>query len=628
MGPLRWGAVAALALGLVLAACGDDDSAAPGPSSTTSTSPNTTATSWSLIDGVPAFRKAGILAAAGLDYEPEYDSTLRQTRASFTLTADRAVFGFAPERGAVSFDRVQLGAVEGPATVWPFVIEGRGELTVFADATALADCEAAVAEPEPFSAFGLVGDVDGEFLVAEAACAELEPDGDRSVGALGASNGVTAFGVMLTAGADGGPSPTVTVESLALVDSDATSEDVVRVDVVGLEHAVAIRSADPTDEAALDELHILRADGTAVSVEGDVGSGFEFSRDLLGTGAKVWIDDYGLQHFVQQGPWIDPDGLTSTLMIDMTPKYGPWDGGPPSGSQHRRPHELQVWNGSSLLAVQQFHGLNWNNNLGQADRDRSADNPNGCARAAWFGGSYVQALQTRVDQKPALIAEALLDGQGDGCHEVFSFARSLYSVETHADNARRLVEDFGVTHLIFAVSGNELCRMNDEVYTSLHGVAADTPVHWRFIDGELVAPVTRSRAEEASLDPSFERDEVCSFSYESGAAGAAAMIDKLDALGDLMEGFGPDVEVSFFVLKGVLAGNSVTADNVVQQCLATGHDCVLLDEPAARMKPEDLVAIDANPHLLRYVGDGHPNPRANQHIGEGLAAVIGELEQR
>ncbi|GJM39677.1 MAG: hypothetical protein DHS20C19_30440 [Acidimicrobiales bacterium] len=578
---------------------------------------------WPLVDTVPAYRKAGVLVVAGADYRPVLGAALEQVAAELSLTADAAVFALAPERGEVAFDQIQLGSVDGPATAWPFVITAAGDLTVFVPAVDESDCAAAVTEPDALLAEHGVVPVDDAFVVTGARCGLLRTDGAAAVGQLQQpTEGVNSFGVLLRAVGERLPDSTVRLDWLALADSAQTEVDeLLRVEIVGREHALAERSADPDDDAALDTLHILRSDGSTELVPVDADGGFTVPRADLGDRAKLWVDDYGLEHFVQQGPWIDVGRITADLTIDMTPDFVVADGPPGDSRQHRRPHDLQIWNGSMALERQQFHGLNWNNNLAQADRDRDRANAGDCRRAAWFGGSYVQALQTRVDQKPALIAEALLELGSDQCHEVFSVARSLYSVETHVENARQMVEEFGVTHLIFAISGNELCRMHDDVYRDIHGVAADTPLHWRLIDGEIVEPFTRSTATAFEPDPDFDRLSVCSF-REAGDEGASAVIEKVRQLGDLLEGLGPDVEVTFFVMKDVLAGADVTVANVYDLCLTTGHSCVVMEEPVAREKPADLIEVDYIPFLLRFVGDGHPNARANQHIGRGLAQLI------
>lgn len=629
---VRWLAVAVV-LAVVAGGCGDESSS-PVSSSTVSSSTVPVdvvgggglrgRAVWPLVDAVPAFRKAGVLMMSGADYEPLLGRSLVQERALVTMNADRAVLAFAPERGGVVFDRIELGGFVGEADGWPFVITAQGDLVVFTAAAAdRAACEALIDEDQPFVGFGIETEVEGRLSFAAASCGELRDAGGVVVGELaGPVSGVLTFGVLLRAEVAEVVETVVTIEWLALVDSTETAaEGPVVVEVVGREQTLSARSEDLDDDRDLDVLHVLRADGT--SEEFAVGEDGSFVVEDLGTVSKLWIEDYGLQHFVLQGPWIDPDTLTRSLVIDATPTFETLPT-PPTGSyQSQRPHELAIWNGGSSMGRQEYSGLNWNNNLGLPDRDRDPSNPNDCDRSAWLGGSYVAAIQTRVDQKPGLIAEALLDAGSAECHEVITYAFSLESVETHHENARRLVQEFGVTHLIFAISGNELCRMDDQIYTQFNEVALETPLNWRLIDGEMVAPVSRRERIEVESDPDFDGRSACSFSFEEGFDGAAGVMDKLVELTDLMQAFGPDVEVTYLVMKDVLAGSLGTADKVAADCEEVGLDCVVLPVPDSYSKPADLVAIDDNPHLFRYFFDGHPNPRANQMIAEALVDVVG-----
>lgn len=603
-------------------------------SSTTTTVPTPTSTgavTWPLIDHVPSFRKAGLNIVAGVDYEPILDGTLRQTAASLTFTDERGLFAIAPERPDVPTDRIELAGVDGAASIWPFVITDMHELRVFVDPDAPGDCAAVVASEQPFAAFQVNGTVDDMLLVTDGSCHDWVMTEDNIViGDLGdLSAGVRTFGILLTADPDA--ARVITIKSLALVDSAQprpSASDLIRVTIAGRENLIAERSTDLSDDEMLSVLHVLRSDGSFFQVPVDEHGVYEFSRSDLTGNVKLYIEDYGLEYYVAQGPWIAPERITADLVIDATPVFGVADHSPSGSDTHRRPHELQIWNGSSGLENQQFHGVNWNNNLGYADRDRDPANPNGCRRVGWFGGSYVAAVQTRVDQKPGLIAEALLDTRDEGCWEIFTFGQNLFSVENHAANARTLVEDYGVTQLLFSVSALELCRLVDLVYTFDHDVSFETPLHWRWHEGAWLEPVTRREAELLELPDDFERREVCSFNdTQPGFSGIEQVFSKLGEMSDEMETWG-DVEVTFMVMKDVLAGRFEKADLVLERCLATGHDCVLLPVPEFVLKPEDLAEVDYNPYLLRYVGDGHPNERGNQHIADGLVTAIIEQTER
>ena len=630
-----------LVAALLASACsggsdGADDATPSTTSSVTSTTttttiaPTTPVATWPLVDRVPAFRNAGINVVAGLSYQPLLDERLRQQRALLTLDEARGAFAFVPERPDGPADRIELAGVTGDARVWPFVVTDADELRVFVDPGDPGDCTATVATEEPFAVFSITGTVDGALAVATATCVDHEIVDETVVGSFdGLAGAVRAFGVLVTADAGGTGEP-VGIEWLALAaDVDGAASEQLRVEVAGAEHLIAERSADPDDDATLDVLHVLRDDGSVFEVPIGADGAFVLTRSELGGPAKLWLEDYGREHYVAQGPWIDPAELTADLVIDATPTFEIADGPPGPSDAHRIPHHLQIWNGSrTKMERQEFRGANWNNDLGFPDRDRDPANPNGCTRIAWLGGSYVAAIQTRVDQKPGLIAEALLDVRGDGCHEVITLGQNLFSVEMHAENARSMVEDYGVTHLIFSVSANELCRMNDVDYSQANGVAPDTPIHWRWFDGDWVEPVPRREAEAVEFPDDFRRADHCSFDpAEPGFAGLDPLFAKLDEMGDAMEAWG-DVEVTFLAMRDVLAGDVALATDVVDRCRATGHDCLALPLPEFGPKPDDLRAVDFNPFLMRYQGDGHPNERANQHIADGLLTAVLDVADR
>jgi hypothetical protein len=55
---------------------------------------------------------------------------------------------------------------------------------------------------------------------------------------------------------------------------------------------------------------------------------------------------------------------------------------------------------------------------------------------------------------------------------------------------------------------------------------------------------------------------------------------------------------------------------------------VSLAAPNSTNKPDDVAEVDINPFLYRFVGDAHPNARANQQTADGLVEVIAGLNER
>lgn len=618
--------VLAAAVGaLVLVASNDDGPSTADP-----------AVAWALIDAVPAHQKSGIFVRTGLDYEPLLDPAHSQERARLTLTAPDAMIAIAPERfGMVQFDGIELDGLTAPVGLepWLFVNTGEGALTVFAPAADLDDCADRFATDDPFAGYGLDGDIQGRFAFATSECLPLTT-GSESAGRLASpATKIQSFGALFSTSGFSTPVAEVdelepiTLTSLALTDSTGGPVDdgePLSVRVLHEELALAARTTDTADDPPLSELQVLGSGGERRTFAMSDDGTFSVDLDDLPTRIKIWFDDYGLEHFVRQGPWIDTVGLSRTLEIDLSPDFEP-TGEPPSSSQQTRaPHSLRVWRGSTAMEVQEYEGLTFTNSQGRADRDRSVDNPNGCHRVAYLGGSYVETVQTRIDQKAGIIAEAILSTRNEQCVEIFTVGQSLFTVESHYANARMLVEDYGVSHLIFNVSSGELCRMDDLVYEMLEGVARDTPTSWRHVDGEFIEPVRRSDAEEVEVDPDFDRPAHCNFSPEKEDRTVEwALMEKLADLQTAYAALGDDVDVTYFLMKDALSASPIRdgrIDLLMSMCTDTGLPCVPLPLPEI-FKPDELQG-DLSPYLYRYLGDGHPNPRANQFVAQALADIV------
>jgi hypothetical protein len=594
------------------------------------------AATWPLIDSVPAQLKSGIFIRTGLVYEPELDESLDQARARLDLHSGQAMLAVAPQPAGIAVDEIQLGGFDttiDDLRAWLFILDSDGALSVFVPDADVADCTSRFSAEQGFADFGLVGDVVGRFAVNSVACRPWAVSEDLTVGRLdSAVDAVNAFGLLLvTEAPDIDDLDPVYVRWLSVAVSteplpEATQAISVRVRNPQL--ALAARTSDTADDATLETLHILGGDGTLHEVAVNEDGTFSLDTSALPERLKLWLDNYGWQQYAVQGPWLDTRRLTRNLEIDLTPEYEIADTNPPPSDRHHRPHELSIWNGGSgVMERQEYRGLNFLNNWGNADRDRLAENPNGCHRAAFFGGSYIEAEQTRVDQKPGVIAEAILAAGADRCAEIFTMGRSLFTVESHYQNVQTLVAEFGITQLIFSISSNELCRMHDDVYVDLNEAALETPLHWRLIGGEMVAPSLRRDAIAQPANDDFSSSEVCSFNTDDDSEldEERFLMSKLDQLATVFAAGNADVRVDYLVTKDAFAAiddRETRYETLMALCDELATRCHAL--PLVELyKPEELTAVDYSPFLFRYRDDGHPNPALNQLIAASLVEIVG-----
>lgn len=595
-------------------------SEAAGPGATDDTG-NASAT-WPLVDAVPSHRKPGLLVRRGLDHVSALDNGGTESRTVLRLTEPISVFGIVPDRGGlVSFDRIELEAdLPDDVRVWPFILAD-GALTRFVPSADVEACNAEGDAAAVLEASGIDAAMLGRITATATTCVVAESEGDRVVGVLDrVHESVDMFGVFATS--TGAPTD-IQVDWLALSDgtNPLDTSAPFEISLSGRDLAVAARSIDQADDETLDRLWVLDADGTVTAIDVGAGGSFVLDPDDHPGPIKLWLDDYGLEHYTSQGPWLDMERLSRTLEIDLTPAFT--SPGVPPGESFRRyePHQLLVWNGNKAMPVQEYEGLTFLNNLARADRDRSPVDSS-CVRVGWLGGSFVEALQTRVDQKPAIIAEATLAARDGTCVEVITVAQDTFTVENHLGNATELVEEFGVELLVFSISQLELCRMDDLVYANANGVNPTTPIRWRMIDGVVVEPLPRRLTVEFEADPEFRVRDRCSFTGPSDDV-ERAVVEKLADLQSHLETLGSDVAVRFFNVKDVLIGAESEADGVDRVCAEVGVRCDRLTIPGSLDAPDDLHESGTR-FLYRFNGDAHPTVRANQLIADQLATLISE----
>lgn len=627
----RWLAALLVCAGLLLAACSGDSRDGADPTihdSTTSTNAtalesvlperaSNVAATWSLVDEVPSHRKPGLLVRIGLDAYSQLEGD-RERAVHLVVGQQNALFAIAPARNAaVAFDAIEVVAsASAGLAVWPFVLDNDGRLVRFAPLEELEACRALDADAS-VAAVEFDERLSGRFVLSEVECRELDTSAVPHRGSITGSGAVALLGLWTSTDSGSG---TVDVERLALVDTGEAldAHAPLHVEVVGLEQTVAWRSSDVDDDQGIAEVVILAADGTTRVAPVIHGAAEVPVADLIGP-VRVSIDDNGLLHHPLQGPWIDLSTSTRSLLIDATAEFEPTDRPPPDISRTNGSHVLSTWVGAQKMERQEYEGLTFRNNNGEADRDRAREGA--CRRVAFLGGSFVEAVQTRVDQKPGILAEALLATRGLGCVEVFTVAGDTFTVENHLGNARVLVDDFGVDVLIFSVSALEVCRMDDLVYSDGSGVDPTTPVRWRYVDGVVLEPLSRREATLVEKVPGFRISNHCNFSTLAGADTVEeSVVAKLSALKDLIEAFGPGVQVVFTNVKDAMLDRGDHADGLVELCTGAGLDCSPIEVPSGYVAP--VPVTDATSYLYRYEYDAHPNVRANQLIATHLVDLI------
>lgn len=622
----------------------------PAPTITPVPEPLVGAATWALIDGVPAYRKNGVLIKSGLVYSPVLDSDGRQTSASLIVEAEQAALVIVLDRfGQVGFDQMQFKRPVGLSDsidLSPFVVTGDDQVFIFSEETDSTRCEQWAATT-PLSTYGIVDHFDQSFDDLSPTCLPLDRGSSPAerIGNLPkAHDHAIAFGILIDSdplppesspGEDAADDSTddesavelvfssIELEWLALAHSTAEVGDSLLVQSVGLDASIAARTDDPADDSALREIHVHEF-GTGVDHTIAESAAGEFLIDLttLGTNiVRISMDNYGQQMYPYQGAWLDLDRLRGPLTIDFSPEFEIAPGPPPESELNRKAHRLSIWNGSTTdMEFHEFRGITYTNNQRNADRDRTRENPNSCRRIALLGGSWIEAKQTRIDQKPGVIAEAILDSRLPGCHEVITIGRNSYSAENHYQFAKDLVEQFGVELLIFGISKHNLCRMDDDNFIERWEVALETPLRWRLINGEMVKPFTRRDATPVEPDPN--RVDDCDFLEQPPVPGSTelALIQKSADLEEIYSQLGAGVTVRYLNIRDVYGDSPEIALQIQAMCEQIDLRCTPVPPPSVTLKPEGIG--EHSPFLFRYRDDDHPTARTNQRLARDLATFI------
>ena len=232
------------------------------------------------------------------------------------------------------------------------------------------------------------------------------------------------------------------IDMLALELKDAAGSEVrfsevsfVRPKLAPGDSITLFGSLSGTPQPAGSVVKLLGVDGTVRTSPISTSNSFVFQDVQAGQAVSIRFNADGQDYFADQGRWIVPKD-DMALVIHVEPLYVNNDSHKPDPSvrefhypgssdnpgdalyaQHARLH----WNGAS--AIQQFDSITFTNNWGYVDRDRFADNFDGCYRVVHLGSSHAVSLQVPVADKYNLLLEEELGLKLNRCVEVLSAGR-------------------------------------------------------------------------------------------------------------------------------------------------------------------------------------------------------------
>jgi len=589
-------------------------------------------------DAVPVFRKNGVLWKYGANHNSILKSPIAQDYAKFELYENKGIIIWTPDVGPISptsYAYFQAGTPQSNQLI-PFInigdtlhimqSESANELcsglTAAADNTntqdndSLDDRQKSIQIQTFFEAYAKVSPRLFDYIGNKIQCTPFDETGDKAwMIPLETSNSPSAMGVFFK----GKKGQTITIKNFHLghnLPAQANDE-------------IYVKAEKTLDGEIPTQLHLLTHNGVKSVISSQNTGEFILPRAQIKDGPfRLWVDDNNLAVFPAQGQWIDPELLTDRLTIKQTAEF-PIDESNKKKNKSKRkrvPHKLSVWTGSSsLVKIQEYEGLTFKNNLGYADRDRLEKNTNNCLRGVIFGGSYVEAEQTKITEKPALIAEAFTSQKLGKCVEFLTYARSLGRAENFTNDAKELINNFDLDFVVFSISVTELCGINDEFYVNWHGRGLMTPKDWRIVNGKLIPPVAQGKAEKFKPNKEAARAAIKDCNYKEGALSATAQapLEKLKIIETLLKTEKQDLQVLHFNFKDILAKKPKVAKNIQHHCSSYDLQCHILKEPS-KFK-FDGSENRFSPYLYRYKQDAHPNIRANQYIAHGLSDMLVEV---
>lgn len=577
----------------------------------------------SFVDSVPAYRKGGLLWKYGVEHQPVGLKPLTQDAARLIPYQDTAVFMWSPEEPLsekTNYIVIELnndGADEGTrSTIYPFVFS-ETSMVVFSDGQADPSCaniSPIFSNEYPETLASSIG-ADPEFVALfpkKHACRVLDKvDSLKWAASFPEISEVKAIGLLIVSH----EAEPIEVKSLFVGNHHEK-----------MSNEIKVQTSVP-DADALASVFVREPTLSAYTLNNQKKSKKQIlSRNALnGQPFQIWYDDFGRAIYPANGHWLDPAKTPNRIEVGFRSEFEILEGIRQGISdRHRRKHKLSIWAGSkSKMETQEYEGWSILNNFGRADRDRFKENTDDCFRVAVLGGSYIEAVQTKISEKPGIIAEAISGSTLGRCTDIFTIGANVMRPENHIGNAISLVNDFGVDYVLFSLSATEICQMADVFYEKRYGLSPKTPRHWRIVDDKALAPFDaesriRRDPDTKNLYSSISTCELKDLDFNPLER---EVVGKLPIIAETVQKLTETkVAVEFLLVKDAIAAEKEIVDTITKACLKLSVTCHAVPIPDETRYPAKVERF--SPYLYRYKVDYHPNIRANQYIGTALADVV------
>lgn len=604
--------------------------------------------SWSLLDGVSLYQRAGFVEHYGTDFRERRSRPVEIDRSVFPVAADEAFLMWWPERTPAVGDASLLEVAfadpvpaAGSITVGLLMLSGEAytfghefaphprtvqELPFFPE-----DFRDAVRSPVPTA---LVAGSGGRLhaVLPPALREQLKGPGGRSVrcwflhlGGL-ANSEVAVRNVSLLEPAAGPVPSTATLAGT----------------VVGLEGVRCKLSAIPES-------------GAVITREVVAGRDFSVTGIPAGKPVSLRVEYKGQEYYADRGRWFVPGGDRRDLAIHLEPSYRNAGGHKPDPkervarhvpkegySEWYAVHSRQVWNGSDDLA-QQYEGKSFSNNISHLDRDRFFDNPDGCFRVVHLGSSHAVASQVRPCDKYNLLMEPDLGVRLGRPVEVISLGRNNGDLAANYPRLRDLAVKFHPDVVLIEHGSFLGLQVHPELLRRMHGY---DPEHTHLDNfyynpqGELVHrpsvadwPLYVSDKDQSELTPGIPFYDTLRVPFpHMHPVGREAYRYVADIMRFYRRQFpGPRIMLHTGLdqaqARGQYGRTVKLSDGTI---IPVGADVFVknMEEFAARegievLQPRPPVGFgDKEDSPLTFVGDGHFSPRGHQWLARELTDAL------